>query len=264
MRNAHITVLGARGSIPVSGSRFVRYGGNTTCFALVVDGFAVAFIDAGTGLVDSSTYGLRLAPSVGVFLTHYHWDHTQGLSMMDEMWSGACDVCVWGPGDPEVILERAISPPLFPVSIADVPSIRFERADGPVEIEGLTITPFSIHHPQGASGYRVDGPVRSVAIATDHEAGTALDSEVMAAISGADVLIHDAQYLPDEIAAHTGWGHSTYEDATRAASGAGVSEVILTSHDPRRTDTAIDTMVESAREAFANTEAASPGMEIPL
>ncbi|MFV1971411.1 MAG: MBL fold metallo-hydrolase [Acidimicrobiia bacterium] len=264
MREAHITVLGGRGSIPVSASRFARYGGSTTCFALVVDGVTVAFIDAGTGLIDSATYGLELAPSVGVFLTHYHWDHTQGLSMMDEMWSGARDICVWGPDDPEAILERAISPPLFPVSITDVPSIRFATADGPIEIEGLTITPFAIHHPQGALGYRVDGPGRSVAVVTDHEAGTDVDSEVLVAISGVDVLIHDAQYLPEELQAHEGWGHSTHEGATRAAGAAGVTELILTSHDPRRTDTAIDDMVVSARRVFANTEAARPGMEIPL
>lgn len=264
MHKAHITVLGGRGSIPVSGSMFARYGGNTTCFALVVDGTAVAFIDAGTGLIDSASHGLQLAPSVGVFLTHYHWDHTQGLSMMDEMWSGACDICVWGPGDPAEILERAISPPLFPVSIRDVPSIRFASSDGPVEIGGLVVTPFAVHHPQGASGYRIDGPERTVAIVTDHEAGSDLDAGVLAAISGADVLIHDAQYLPEESEAHAGWGHSTHEDATKIASLAAVSELILTSHDPRRTDSAIDEMVADACEVFPNTDAVYPGMEIPL
>ncbi len=261
---AHMTVLGARGSIPVSGSQYARYGGSTTCFALVVDGLAVAFIDAGTGLIDAGALGLKLAPSVGVFLTHYHWDHTQGLSMMDEMWSGACSICIWGPNDPAVILERAISPPLFPVSIADAPSIRFSSSDEPVEIEGLTITPFAIHHPQGATGYRVDGPDRSVAVVTDHEAGTDLDVEILDAIAGVDLLIHDAQYLPEELAAHRGWGHSTYEDATKAAGAAGVTELVLTSHDPRRSDAAIDAMVESARGAFARTNAARPTMEISL
>jgi len=257
-------VLGARGSIPVSGSRFARYGGNTTCFALVVDNVTVAFIDAGTGLIDSAAHRLRLASSVGVFLTHYHWDHTQGLSMLEEMWSGACDICVWGPDDPERILERAISPPLFPVSIAEIPSIRFASADEPVEIEGLTIAPFAVRHPQGALGYRIDGPGRSAAIATDHEAGTDIDAEILDAIAGVDVLIHDAQYLPEEVAAHEGWGHSTHVDATRAAGAAGVSELILTSHDPRRTDTAIDVMVAEACEVFPNVDAACPGMEIPL
>jgi ribonuclease BN (tRNA processing enzyme) len=264
MSNAHITVLGARGSIPVSGSRFTRYGGSTTCSALVVDGVTVAFVDAGTGLIDASLLGLNLANSVGVFLTHYHWDHTQGLSMMNEMWSGACDICVWGPDDPEAILERAISPPLFPVSIAEVPSIRFASMDEPIEIEGLTIRSFDVNHPQGAFGYRIDGPNRSVAIVTDHEAGTDLDTEILAAVGGCDVLIHDSQYLLTEADAHVGWGHSTYVDAVGAAQAAGVRELILTSHNPDRSDVDIDEMVERARGLFRNTEAARPGLEIPL
>jgi ribonuclease BN (tRNA processing enzyme) len=264
MSEAHITVLGARGSIPVSGSRFADYGGSTTCFALAIGRVTVAFVDAGTGLIDASLLGLELAPSVGVFLTHYHWDHTQGLSMMDEMWTGACDIRVWGPDDPQAILERAISPPLFPVSIAEVPSVRFMHMDAPVEIEGLTVTPFDVNHPQGALGYRIDGPDRSVAIVTDHEAGTSADPKILNAISGCDVLIHDAQYLPVELDAHVGWGHSTYVDAASAALASGVRELILTSHSPNRSDAAIDEMVESTRELFPNTEAARPGMEILL
>jgi len=264
MSNAHITVLGSRGSIPVSGSRFARYGGSTTCFALVVDGATVAFIDAGTGLIEAGLLGLELAPSVGVFLTHYHWDHTQGLSMMDEMWSGACEICVWGPADPQVILERAISPPLFPVSISDVPSVRFQHMDEPVGIEGVTVASFDVNHPQGALGFRVDGPNRSVAIVTDHEAGSDLDAEILTSVSGSDVLIHDSQYLPAEVDAHVGWGHSTFADAAKAAEAADVRELILTSHNPDRSDIAIDEMVDRARDLFRNTEAARPGMEIPL
>jgi ribonuclease BN (tRNA processing enzyme) len=136
--------------------------------------------------------------------------------------------------------------------------------DGPIEIEGLTVTPFDVNHPQGAFGFRVGGPNRSVAIVTDHEAGTSLDAEILISISGSDVLIHDAQYLPVEVDAHAGWGHSTYVDAAGAAEAAGVNELILTSHNPDRTDVAIDEMVDATRELFRNTEAARPGMEIPL
>lgn len=264
MPNAHITVLGARGSIPVSGEQFARYGGSTTSFALVVDDLTVAFIDAGTGLMDVSVHGLTLAPSVGVFLTHYHWDHTQGLSMMEDMWRGSCDICVWGPHDPRAILERAISPPLFPVSIVDVPRIRFAETDGPIEIEGITISPFAVNHPQGACGYRIEGPTRTVVIATDHEAGTDVDAGIVLATRGADVLIHDAQYLSEELPEHLGWGHSSCEQAVEAAVASGVTELLLTSHDPRRHDTAIDEMVASARTLFANVDAARPGMELAL
>jgi ribonuclease BN (tRNA processing enzyme) len=248
----------------VSGDQFTRYGGNTTSFAVVVDGLAVAFIDAGTGLMDLAARGLTLAPSVAVFLTHYHWDHTQGLSMMEDMWRGSCDVCVWGPNDPRSILERAISPPLFPVSIVDVPRIRFAATDGPIDVAGITISPFAVNHPQGACGYRIEGPSRVVVIATDHEAGTDLDGGVIEAARGADVLIHDAQYLAEELPDHEGWGHSSCEQAVEAAKAAGVAELVLTSHDPRRSDSAIDEVITSARSLFPDVDGARPGMEIML
>lgn len=184
--------------------------------------------------------------------------------MFDEMWSGACDVCVWGPGSPEEIPVRAIPAPLFSASIAEVSSIRFVTIDALVEIDGLSITSFAIHHPQGAVGSRIDRPRRSVAIVTDHEAGTDIDADVLDAIAGVDFLIHDAQYLPGELAVLEGWGHSSHEDATGSARAGSVGELVLTSHDPRRSDVAIDAVIESAKEPFLETVAARAGMEASL
>ncbi|MGI9665888.1 MAG: MBL fold metallo-hydrolase [Acidimicrobiia bacterium] len=263
MNDAHITVLGGRGSIPVSGPDFVRYGGNTSCFAIVVGGKAVAFIDAGTGLAAYRSYGIELAPQVAIFLTHYHWDHIQGLSMLDELWRGACDVCVWGPADPREVLVRAIAPPVFPVSI-DEAAVRFASVSDPVEVEGFTVTAFPINHPQGAVGYKVQGPNRSIAIVTDHESGTAIDDGIREAIAGVDVLVHDAQYLPSEVESHAGWGHSTYEDAIAMARSVGVSELILTSHDPARSDRTIDSMMSHVRTEFEASLGAGQGLEVSL
>lgn len=263
MRDAHITVLGGRGSIPVSGPDFVRYGGNTSCFAIIVDGKAVAFVDAGTGLAAYKSYGIELAPQVGVFLTHYHWDHIQGLSMLDELWRGACDVCVWGPDDPRDVLVKAIAPPVFPVSI-DEAAVRFGSMTETVDIDGIGFTAFPINHPQGAVGYVVKGPRRSVAIVTDHESGTEIDEGIREAIDGVDVLIHDAQYLPSEAASHVGWGHSTYEDAVAMARAVGATELILTSHDPSRSDRTIDSMMSHVRTEFEASLGAGQGLEVTL
>lgn len=264
MPEAHIVVLGGRGSIPVSGPDFVRYGGNTSCFAFVVDGAAVAFVDAGTGLVSHPSYGIDLAPSVNIFLTHYHWDHIQGLSMFDELWSRSCDVCVRGPGDPAAVLTTAIAPPVFPVSIGEVSTVHFEPMVGQVEVSGLRFSSFPLNHPQGGIGYRVDGPNRTVAIVTDHEAGTSVDQDLERELVGIDVLIHDAQYLPSEQEQHEGWGHSTYVDAVALATTLGVKELILTSHDPSRTDREIDATMSAVRHDFEAAFAAGQGMEVGL
>ncbi len=264
MEDTRMVVLGGRGSIPVSGQRYLRYGGNTTSFALLSGDRAVAFFDAGTGLASYRNYGLQLGPAVDIFLSHYHWDHIQGLTMLDELWKGACDVRVWATADAAAILTRAISPPLFPVSIADDSALRFAEMTEPVDLVGCRITGFPVHHPQGARGFRIDGPNRSVGIVTDHESGTETDAQIIAALGGIDVLIHDAQYLPEETEPHRGWGHSTYEDAVALADATAAPELLLTSHDPTRTDDDVDAMLVRARALRPSTDAVWQGLEVPL
>lgn len=262
--NVRLVVLGSRGSIPVSGAEFVVYGGATTSFALVVDDRVVGFFDAGTGVVPWRDFGMSVAPSIDVFLTHYHWDHIQGLSMLDLVWSDEHEITIYGPNDPRSALTSALAPPWFPVSLVDAPSVRFESIDGSVELAGLLITPFAVEHPQGAFGYRIDGPSSSVAIVTDHEAGSDLDGSIVDVIRGVEVLIHDGQYQPDEADTHRGWGHSTWEDAVAAALLSGANRLILTSLDPHRTDEEVDILVHTARRRFHSTEAAYPGMSVSL
>ena len=257
-------VLGARGSIPVSGPDFVRYGGNTSSYALLIDDLAVAFVDAGTGLAAYRSYGVRLAPQVAIFLTHYHWDHIQGLSMLDELWRGACQIRVYGPESPSATLRGAIQPPYFPVAISEAKAITCQTMSEPVEIGDFRFRSFPMHHPQGAIGYRIDGPRRSMAIVADHEAGTEADAAIRSAVEGVQVLVHDAQYLPSERANHVGWGHSTYEDALALARHIDAKELILTSHDPRRTDREIDVTMSHVRDEFEAAMAAGQGMEVSL
>ena len=110
----------------------------------------------------------------------------------------------------------------------------------------MRLTPFKVEHPQGAIGYRIDGPSASIAIVTDHEAGTGRDRVDTRAISGVDVLVHDAQYSPIEAEVRRGWGHSTWEGAIAAAEAAGVERLVLTSLDPRSTDDDVDAIVETS------------------
>ena len=75
--------------------------------------------------------------------------------------------------------------------------------------------------------------------------------------------MHDAQYEPGEyLARRVGWGHSTWEHAARIAAAAGVSRLVLTSHDQGRSDAAVDAIVDEARAIFAATDAAYEGMRI--
>jgi len=56
-------------------------------------------------------------------------------------------------------------------------------------------------------------------------------------------VIHDAQYTPEEYVIKFGWGHSTYEYATKVCQMANVKKLAFTHHDPARTDDALDERV---------------------
>lgn len=249
----------------MSGREFTKYGGSTACVAIARGPSVVALFDAGTGVMALPSYGLVLDGAVPVFLTHYHWDHIQGVSMLSEVWTGACSFTFHGPGNPRETLTEAIRPPWFPVALEDAPEVvAYEPLDGPVDVGPITVTSFPVQHPQGGVGYRIDGPGASVAIVTDHESTPECDALIAEAIMGVDVVIHDAQYLPSEAGAHVGWGHSTWENSVAMAERIGAKKLVLTSHAPGRTDDDVDAMLVAARAEFADTVAAGPGLELPL
>jgi phosphoribosyl 1,2-cyclic phosphodiesterase len=262
-----LAIHGVRGSTPVAGPAFNRYGGHTTSFALTAPGASPVLIDAGSGLIEADAG----ASDYLVLFTHFHWDHISGLPFFAPMYAADARFAFLGRGaeglSVEQALEGALRPPWFPIALHEMGAAK-RFANLPPE-EPLTAGPFTIahtelQHPGGVTAYRITASGTSIVIATDVESGDPVfDERLIAFAAGADVLIHDAQYTPEEYEAkHRGWGHSTWRDATRAASAAGVRRLLLTSHDPRRTDDAVDAIVARARAAFPNTDAAHSGMSI--
>jgi ribonuclease BN (tRNA processing enzyme) len=91
-----------------------------------------------------------------------------------------------------------------------------------------------------------------------------IDTGIRDYAAGADVLIYDAQYTPEEYVVKKGWGHSTYENAASVAHDAGVKQLVLFHHDPRHNDTFMSGLLEQARRHFENTELAREGWTIRL
>ncbi len=270
MNEPQLIIHGGRGSMAVSGMEYVKYGGNTTCFEIAEDPAHRVLIDAGTGLRDVEHSLTRDQDhDFTVLLTHYHWDHIQGIPVFAPVWIPGNTFTIHGHatevGGSRETLAGVIGQPWFPAAITEAAStIEFADFSAPVEVGSVTISPISLFHPQGNTGFRIDGPTRSVVIATDHESEPETDARLVEFARGADVLIHDAQYLPLEYPMRVGWGHSTWEHAVANAQAAGVSELILTSHDPDHTDEDIDGIVEEATEHFPNTIGGTEGMKIPL
>ena len=146
-----VTFYGVRGSTPAPGPEFVRYGGNTSCVAIGRDGHDPTLVlDAGTGL-QRLARGMGGRPFRGtILLTHLHWDHTHGLPFFPSGDHDGSDVTLLMPaqGDAEEVLERAISPPHFPIRPSGLRGRwRFQSLEpGNHLIEGLRVLAREIPH----------------------------------------------------------------------------------------------------------------------
>lgn len=266
-----LAVHGARGSAPVSGPAFARCGGNTTCFATrLADGHHVLF-DCGSGLGRMQEELSAARPfEATIFLTHFHWDHLQGLPTFAPLYESSTRLhFVAVPPEGMSIaeaLDGVIRPPWFPVRFKDAPAIVTYEPLGEqtVRLGNLEVVGAPLAHPGGVTGYRIESDGRALVLATDveAEAGTH-EASFRSLADGVAVLVHDAQYTPAEYReAKRGWGHSTWEDAARAAVECGASRLVLTSHDTTRTDDQVDALVAAARAIHPATEGAFEGQVI--
>ena len=274
-----VLFCGVRGSTPAPGPEFVRYGGHTSCVALSRDGHDPALVlDAGTGLQRLSRE-LDGRPFRGtILLGHLHWDHTHGIPFFRSGDHPDSQVTLLIPaqGDAEKVLERAISPPHFPIRPSELRGTwRFGGLEeGEHTVEGFTVLAREIPHKGGRTfGYRVTDGAHSVAYLSDH-APTVLSAgadgfgdfheSALALADGVDVLIHDAQYTAAEFPARSTWGHSAINYAVGLAAAAAAKSLVLFHHDPSRTDDQLDDLVASLSGSAVPVLAASEGMALHL
>jgi phosphoribosyl 1,2-cyclic phosphodiesterase len=259
----------------------VRYGGNTSCVEVSVDGTTLV-LDAGTGIRGLGAELLaRGERSVHLLLTHLHLDHLEGLRFFGPLWVEGTTVDIWGPPSPLLSLRerisRSFSPPLFPIDLRDIPAeVSFH--DVPRDrwaVEGATVTSDLFVHPGPTVGFRIETPEASFAYLPDHEPALAgWTGRTHEWISGAaiaedaDILLHDAQYFEDEYADRIGWGHSSVADAVGYAEALGARRLVLFHHEPAHSDESLERLETEARAAVPGNghppELAREGMVIEL
>jgi len=260
---------GVRGSIAAPGSHTVAVGGNTTCLSLQV-GDELLIFDAGTGIRNLGNF-LQEERRTGchghIFFTHYHWDHIQGLPFFAPGRSDKYQFHLYGErkegADLKAILDTQMQSPYSPVPFPELDALEEFTAlteDDTIELDnGACVRTGRLNHPNGAIGYRVEYGSQVICIVTDHEhPEEGLDPNVVSFVEGADVLVHDAQYHPDEKAGpKKGWGHSSWEEAALTAKEARVGRLFLSHHDPDRSDAEVYEITSQARKLFPDTDAAT-------
>jgi len=265
---------GVRGSTPAPGKDKLVYGGNTPCVEIRTASNQILILDGGSGIRELGQHlsaefaGQDL--SLNLFLTHFHWDHIQGIPYFQPLFSPATRLNVHSWTPPEEtrrVLENQMETPYFPVSLTyGTPKLSFAQLKSDrVKIGDVSVESFPLNHPQGAYGYRIEAGGKSIVYATDLEHGDPqLDRILRDYAAGADVLIYDAQYNDEEYASHRGWGHSTWHEATRVARDAGVGKLFLFHFDPAHRDSRVAESERLAAKEFESACAAREGSVILL
>ena len=262
-----LSIWGCRGSIPAPGDKTVKVGGNTTCIEIEPLNGPRIIIDAGTGI---RQLGLKLlkddnpTPLV-LLMTHSHWDHLAGFTFFGPAYSPAFKVDIYGNITAQEVIKRDIfdrhDNRYFPVNMDDF------RADftfhnempSPLIVGEIKISTMNLNHPGSGFAYRFERGENSIVFITDNEIGKVyeggnIEKEFIAFSHNADLLLHDAQYLPTEIENHRGWGHSTYEEVADLGAKAGVKKLVFVHHDPERDDEGCLKLLKAARKYISKME----------
>jgi len=273
---------GSRGSIPVSGKEYIKYGGDTTCIEIRTKDDDIIIVDAGSGIRRlGNDLIARNRYEYNMIFTHAHWDHLMGFPFFRPLYKSETRLkmlgCPFAHASIKEMISRVMTSPNFPVDYEDLRAeIVYEPAcESTFSVGPMRVIPISLSHPNWGNGYKFIEDGRSLVFLTDNELTLkhpgGLDFEdYLRFCTGATLLIHDAEYTEEDYKSTRGWGHSKYVDALRLAMEAGVEQFGLFHHNQDRHDKDVDRIVEDCRKIIARNHsslqcfAVSQDMEIEL
>jgi phosphoribosyl 1,2-cyclic phosphodiesterase len=272
-----VKFYGVRGSIPVCGAEFRRYGGNTTCLRIAREqAKRIWIIDAGTGIRNLGKDLVREEYQqniINIAFTHFHWDHIQGFPFFAPCFNEDQIIGILVMGSErqyknlKEIFSLQMQADYFPVQLdAMGAEFQFFNLGNKETMYGVTATAVpQVHKFLGGSyGLRLEDDSQVLVICTDVEHIDGINESIVELARDADLLIHDGQYTDEEYVLHRGWGHSSWRHAAEVAKRANVKKLIITHHDPDHDDDMLDAMERECQKEFPNSVFAKEGMEVEV
>jgi phosphoribosyl 1,2-cyclic phosphodiesterase len=258
----NVTFYGVRGSCPCSGDRYRRYGGNTSCLLIEVEGDEPLILDLGTGLRALGDVLLEEVRALGTplhataLLTHLHFDHILGLPFFGPLQDPGARLTLHGPAQPKGSLKdalhAAVQPPVFPIHMDEFRGemIMIDTRDEDFSVGSSKVMARAIPHSGTTLGYRIEADGRTMAYLPDHQAPLdrrSISDAVLELCHDVDLLVHDGQYTENEFLTKADWGHSTAAFAVHVAAESRAKKLVLTHHDPSHDDRELDRILTQAR-----------------
>jgi phosphoribosyl 1,2-cyclic phosphodiesterase len=245
---------GTRGSCPVSGPEYAKFGGNTSCIEISY-GDAHLILDAGTGIRPLGEELLKKYNTFHLILSHTHWDHVIGFPFFEPLYSPGSEITIWSPSEDKncrQIFDHLMKEDFFPVQISELKAkLHFFCIDDkkPISIGPLTIHCHPAHHTSLTYCFKIETPHQTIGYASDNEMckdyhgdlmHAPVDEDLVQFFNGCDLLIHEAQYFLEEYLQKVGWGHSSVSNAAALVHKAKIKRWLVIHHDPKHTDTDLD------------------------
>jgi phosphoribosyl 1,2-cyclic phosphodiesterase/CheY-like chemotaxis protein len=256
--NTYLKFWGTRGSNPVSGHEYVRFGGNTPCLEIRAEEDLV-IIDAGTGIRALGEAYQDFPQTINLLFSHTHWDHILAFPFFKPIYNSHHEIIIWTPVNfekkAEAIFNEMLSYAYFPVRLKDIPakvSFKDLNEGETLSFGKIKLTTHYAYHPGSTLCFKISIANKTIGYATDNEfligyqgdpahlnEQDSLLEDYRSQIhffKGCDTLIHEAQYTPLDYQNKSGWGHSSISNATLLIKYAQIKEWIVTHHDPQHTD----------------------------
>lgn len=263
-----IRFWGTRGSIPVPGKSTLKYGGNTPCLEIRSSKNKLLILDGGSGIRELGKHiDRRDEEDISIFISHYHWDHIQGIPFFTPLFNPKNKVTFYGISSNGLTVEKEIKqqmrPNNFPISLEEFKSkIHFVDINNNItyEINGLKVETFILNHPSPTLTFKITEADSSFVYMTDNELNIdneqerqdntflrSMNNDLIAFCKNSDYLVHDAMFDENSILDKKGWGHSSNVSLAQFSIMANIKNLILFHYNPDYNDAKIDIILNETK-----------------